>query len=122
MAKPSKAHADALGRLDKETLYAPREALEFARNLAHAKFDEGIDAAFQLGIDARKADQLVRGTVPPPAHPLQPSPRGASREDWIGWGRKNARAVDAAGIDCARMRALDSPLWRARNNARRRHR
>jgi large subunit ribosomal protein L1 len=49
--------------VDKERLYEPAEALGMVRRLAFAKFDESIDVVFTLGIDARKADQLVRGTV-----------------------------------------------------------
>ena len=48
---------------DKQTYYGPAEALGIVRNLAFAKFDESIDLSFRLGIDARQADQIVRGTV-----------------------------------------------------------
>ncbi len=63
MAKSSKAHADTLRRFDRYALYPPRDALDLVKTLSHVKFDEGVDAAIQLGIDPRKADQLVRGTV-----------------------------------------------------------
>jgi len=49
--------------VDREKLYAPEEAVGLVRRLAFAKFDESVDAVFNLGIDARQADQLVRGTV-----------------------------------------------------------
>ena len=49
--------------VDKEKMYPPADAVGLVRRLAFAKFDESIDAAFNLGIDARQADQLVRGTV-----------------------------------------------------------
>jgi large subunit ribosomal protein L1 len=48
---------------DKETLYGPTEAIALVKSLTFAKFDESVDAVFQLGIDARQADQIVRGTV-----------------------------------------------------------
>lgn len=48
---------------DKQQVHEPGEALALVRNLSYAKFDESIDAAFELGIDARQADQIVRGTV-----------------------------------------------------------
>jgi len=51
------------GEVDKEKLHGADEAVGLVRRLAFAKFDESIDAAFKLGIDARQADQLVRGTV-----------------------------------------------------------
>ena len=48
---------------DKTTYYSPQDAVGLVKNLAHVKFDESVDVVFTLGIDARKADQLVRGTV-----------------------------------------------------------
>lgn len=63
MATKSKAHTDALRRFERQNLYGPRDAVDLVRALAHAKFDESVDAVFTLAIDARKADQLVRGTV-----------------------------------------------------------
>ena len=62
MAK-SKNTARVATEVDKERLYEPTEALGMVRRLAFAKCDESIDVVFTLGIDARKADQLVRGTV-----------------------------------------------------------
>ena len=59
----SKNRADVERRYDRETQYAPTEAVELVKGLAFAKFDESVDIAFQLGIDARQADQIVRGTV-----------------------------------------------------------
>jgi large subunit ribosomal protein L1 len=48
---------------DKQKPYDPAEAVGLVRTLSFAKFDESVDAAFELGIDARQADQIVRGTV-----------------------------------------------------------
>ena len=48
---------------DKQSYYGPEEALGILRNLSFAKFDESVDLSFRLGIDARQADQIVRGTV-----------------------------------------------------------
>jgi large subunit ribosomal protein L1 len=62
MPTASKAHTEALRRFDKVVLHTAGEAVELVKALAHVKFDESVDAAFTLGIDARKADQLVRGT------------------------------------------------------------
>jgi large subunit ribosomal protein L1 len=52
---------------DAEQIYQPAEALEIVKKNATAKFDETVEAAFKLGIDARKSDQMVRGTVSLPA-------------------------------------------------------
>ena len=59
----TKKRAEVDRRYDAETVYALPDAVELVKNLAFATFDESIDAVFQLGIDARQADQLVRGTV-----------------------------------------------------------
>jgi large subunit ribosomal protein L1 len=61
--KKSKQRTEAERRYNSNTNYAPGDAVELVKNLAGAKFDESVDAVFQLGIDARQADQLVRGTV-----------------------------------------------------------
>ncbi|HJQ76350.1 MAG TPA: 50S ribosomal protein L1 [Acidimicrobiia bacterium] len=58
-----KKYTEAASRYDKEHRYTAREALELVKTLAPAKFDETVEAVYTLGIDAKKADQLVRGTV-----------------------------------------------------------
>ena len=63
MAKKNKNTAAAKRQYDKSSLYGADDALDLVRSKAYAKFDESVDAVFNLGIDARKADQLVRGTV-----------------------------------------------------------
>jgi len=61
--KHGKKYREASQRYDKEARYPAREALELVKSLASAKFDETVEVVFKLGIDPRKADQLVRGTV-----------------------------------------------------------
>ena len=58
-----KKHVDALKKYDREQFYTPTEALGLVKSMASAKFDETIDVAVRLGVDPRKADQMVRGTV-----------------------------------------------------------
>lgn len=58
-----KRYANAARSYDKYTAYSAEEALDLVKGLSTAKFDETVDAVFRLGIDPRKADQLVRGTV-----------------------------------------------------------
>lgn len=58
-----KKYRDATSRFDREHRYAAREAVELVKTLASAGFDETVEVVYSLGIDARKADQLVRGTV-----------------------------------------------------------
>jgi len=62
-----KKYADALKRFDREQFYAPDEAVALAKAAASASFDENIDSVFRLGVDPRKADQMVRGTVALPS-------------------------------------------------------
>ncbi len=62
-----KKHTDALKKFDRDQFYAPSEALALAKATATAKFDENIDIVFFLGVDPRKADQMVRGTVALPS-------------------------------------------------------
>jgi large subunit ribosomal protein L1 len=66
MAK-GKKYTDATKRYDREHLHSPSEALGIAKTLATKNFDESIEAAIRLGVDPRKADQMVRGTVALPA-------------------------------------------------------
>jgi large subunit ribosomal protein L1 len=62
-----KKFADALKKFDRDFMYAPKEAVTHAKNTATAAFDESIDIVIRLGVDPRKADQMVRGTVALPA-------------------------------------------------------
>ncbi len=62
-----KKFTDALKQFDREQVYGPVEAVTLSKTMATAKFDESIDIAIRLGVDPRKADQMVRGTVALPA-------------------------------------------------------
>jgi large subunit ribosomal protein L1 len=61
--KRSKAYAAVAEKVEADKLYSPTEALDFAKANTTAKFDETVDVAMRLGVDPRKADQMVRGTV-----------------------------------------------------------
>ena len=61
--KRSKAYRAAAENFVPEQLYSPEEALALTKKGASAKFDETIEVAMRLGVDPRKADQMVRGTV-----------------------------------------------------------
>jgi len=67
MAKHGKKFTDATRRFDREQLHSSLEGLALAKSLATAKFDETVEVAVRLGVDPRKADQMVRGTVALPA-------------------------------------------------------
>lgn len=67
MAKLSKRMSAVAEKIDRSKLYPVNEALSLVKECATAKFDESIDVAVQLGIDPKKSDQLVRGSVVMPA-------------------------------------------------------
>ena len=67
MAKLSKRAAALAAKIDHTKLYPVTEALTLIKETATAKFDESVDVAVQLGIDPKKSDQLVRGSVVLPA-------------------------------------------------------
>ena len=59
----SKAYRAAADKIDRNELYAPLEAVRLAKTTSPTKFDATVEVAFRLGVDPRKADQMVRGTV-----------------------------------------------------------
>jgi large subunit ribosomal protein L1 len=59
----SKAYRASAQKIDQEAVYAPVEAIKIAKDTGSTKFDSTIDVAMRLGVDPRKADQMVRGTV-----------------------------------------------------------
>ena len=92
MAK-SKKQADAAKAFDSEKLYTPSEALELVQKLATAKFDETVELAVRLGVDPRKADQMVRGTV------NLPNGTGKTARVVVFAVGDKAEAATAAGAD-----------------------
>jgi large subunit ribosomal protein L1 len=85
---------DALKGFDRDQFYTPTEALGIVKEVAKAGFDEGVDVAVRLGVDPRKADQMVRGTVALPA----------------GTGKDVRVAVFAAGEAAAEAREAGADL------------
>jgi large subunit ribosomal protein L1 len=62
-----KKYRDAQVRVDRQQLLGPAEAIDLVKSLASAGFDETVELAVRLGVDPRKADQIVRGTVALPS-------------------------------------------------------
>ncbi len=62
-----KKYVDALKKFDREQFYSPADAVRLAKETASANFEENLDIVFRLGVDPRKADQMVRGTVALPS-------------------------------------------------------
>ncbi len=67
MPTKSKKYADATRRFNRDQLHSPAEAVDVVKRLASANFDETVELAVRLGVDPRRADQIVRGTVGLPA-------------------------------------------------------
>ena len=88
-----KRYEEAIQQVDRDRQYAPGEAVETLKGLPSAKFDESVEVAMRLGIDPRKADQMVRGTVSLP-HGTGRSVRVAA----FAAGDK-AREANEAGAD-----------------------
>ena len=63
MAQKSKAYRAAAAKIEEGKFYGADEALNLARETGSAKFDSTVEVALKLGVDVRKADQIVRGTV-----------------------------------------------------------
>ena len=63
MTQRSKHYRNAAERIDRSRLYSPAEAITLVKETATTKFDPTVDLALRLGVDPRKADQMVRGTV-----------------------------------------------------------
>ena len=91
--KRSKAYNEVAGKIDADALYAPGEALDFAKSNTKAKFDETVDVSMRLGIDTRKADQMVRGTV------NLPNGTGKTAKVIVFATGDKAEAAIAAGAD-----------------------
>lgn len=84
-------------KVDRTKLYAVPEALNLVKECATAKFDESIDIAVQLGVDAKKSDQVVRGAV------VMPSGTGKSVRVAVFTQGAKAEEAKAAGADIVGM-------------------
>lgn len=89
-----KKYTKAAAQFDRDHAYSPLEALGLVKQMATAKFDETVDMAVRLGVDPRKADQMIRGTVALPS----------------GTGKDVRIAVFAAGEAAAEARAAGADL------------
>jgi large subunit ribosomal protein L1 len=63
VSRNGKKYVDSTRKFDRDQLYTPAEAFELVKSLAKRNFDETVEITFRLGIDPRKADQMIRGTV-----------------------------------------------------------
>ncbi|MEU3605000.1 MULTISPECIES: 50S ribosomal protein L1 [unclassified Streptomyces] len=91
--KRSKSLRAADAKVDREKLYAPLEAVRLAKETSTTKFDGTVEVAFRLGVDPRKADQMVRGTV------NLPHGTGKTARVLVFATGERAEAAVAAGAD-----------------------
>ncbi len=94
MAQRGKKYREALAQVDRGALYGVSEAVDLVKKLSSASFDETVELAVRLGVDPRKADQIVRGTLSLPS----------------GTGRTERVAVFAAGEKAAEARAAGADV------------
>jgi large subunit ribosomal protein L1 len=93
MSAPGKRYREAMSKVDRDREYTPSEAVRLLKDLPVAKFDETVEVSFRMGVDPRKADQMIRGTVSLP-HGTGRSVRVAA----FAQGDK-AREAQEAGAD-----------------------
>ena len=89
----SKAYRAAAEKIDNDKLYTPLEAIKLAKDGGTKKFDSTVDVAMRLGVDPRKADQMVRGTV------NLPHGTGKTARVLVFATGEKAEAARAAGAD-----------------------
>ena len=100
MAKLTKKAKALQGKVDSLKLYGINDALAIVKECATAKFDESIDVAVQLGIDAKKSDQVVRGAV------VLPNGTGKTKRVAVFAQGAKAEEAKAAGADVVGMEDL----------------
>lgn len=93
MAKLTKKQKALQGKVDSTKLYPIADALALVKECASAKFDESIDVAVQLGVDAKKSDQVVRGAV------VLPNGTGKTKRVAVFAQGAKAEEAKAAGAD-----------------------
>ena len=96
--KRSKTYRAAAEKIDPDRIYSPLEAVRLAKETSPTKFDATVEVALRLGVDPRKADQMVRGTVNLP-HGTGKSPRVAVFASGAKADEATAAGADIVGSD-----------------------
>jgi len=104
MSKLTKRQKAAVGKVDSLKLYTFDDAIAIVKGCALAKFDESIDVAVQLGIDAKKSDQVVRGAV------VLPNGTGKTKRVAVFAQGAKAEEARAAGADIVGMDDLAAEI------------
>ncbi|MBO9690013.1 50S ribosomal protein L1 [Roseateles chitosanitabidus] len=100
MAKLTKRQQALQGKVESTKLYALSDAINLVKECATAKFDEAIDVSIQLGVDAKKSDQVVRGAV------VMPNGIGKTKRVAVFAQGAKAEEAKAAGADVVGMEDL----------------
>ncbi|XBH20659.1 50S ribosomal protein L1 [Jonesiaceae bacterium BS-20] len=93
MATRSKAYRNSADKIDRTELHTPLEAVKLAKETSTTKYDATVEVAFRLGVDPRKADQMVRGTV------ILPHGTGKTARVLVFANGERAEQARAAGAD-----------------------
>lgn len=88
-----KGYRNAAEKIDRDNLYAPGEGIVLAKNSSPSKFDATVEVSMRLGVDPRKADQMVRGTV------SLPNGTGTTKRVLVFATGEKAEAATAAGAE-----------------------
>lgn len=104
MSKLTKKQKAFEGKVDSNKLYPLADALSIVKECANAKFDESIDVAIQLGVDAKKSDQVVRGAV------VMPNGTGKTKRVAVFAQGAKAEEAKAAGADIVGMDDLAAEI------------
>jgi large subunit ribosomal protein L1 len=104
MSKLTKRQKTYAGKVDSTKLYPITDALGIVKECATAKFDESIDVSVQLGIDAKKSDQVVRGAV------VMPNGTGKTKRVAVFAQGAKAEEAKAAGADIVGMDDLAAEI------------
>src|SRR5881397_4323378 len=104
MAKHGKKFLEAAKKVDRENLYSPLRAATLAKETSPTTYDATVEVAMRLGVDPRKADQMVRGTV------NLPHGTGKTVRVIVFASGDKAAEAEAAGADVVRSEEHTSEL------------
>ncbi len=93
--KRSKKYLEAIKKVDLKKSYKPEEAVQLTKSAAYAKFDETVELAFNLGVDPRHAEQMIRGAI------VMPSGTGKKLKVLVIASGEKIKQAEDAGADYA---------------------
>ena len=105
-----KKYRASVARFDRQHLHTPAEAVDLVKGSATASFDETVELAVRLGVDPRKADQIVRGTLSLPAG------TGRTARVVVFAAGEKATEARAAGADVAGSGRPATPVTRGKGS------